>query len=304
MITCFTVDKYFIVIFTMMSVSTVASVGNFHDYDSPRKSIHFRCRAKVYPFLVERLEVSDERVRWDYPWPNYRPPLFTASSTLGQPWADPDLSESFKPQWNCQDGLINRKSYVGLYTVQEGYPLNVIGRTGLRGRGVLGRWGPNHAADSCVTRWKTDENKALVVNPQSRKPILQLITIQKRSGEWGIPGGMVHPGESVVTAGKREFFEEVLAYEPNRLGVLHEFFSDGVEIYKGYVDDPRNTDNAWVETIAIHYHDSEQLFDSITLMAGDDACDVAWTDVDRHMELYSGHPKFLREMTSRLNAHF
>ena len=29
---------------------------------------------------------------------------------------------------------------------------NPIGRTGVCGRGLLGRWGPNHAADSVVTR--------------------------------------------------------------------------------------------------------------------------------------------------------
>lgn len=28
-----------------------------------------------------------------------------------------------------------------------------------------------------------------------------------------------------------------------------------VQIYKGYVDDPRNTDNAWMETVAINFHD-------------------------------------------------
>lgn len=27
------------------------------------------------------------------------------------------------------------------------------------------------------------------------------------------------------------------------------------QIYKGYVDDPRNTDNAWMETEAVNYHD-------------------------------------------------
>lgn len=29
---------------------------------------------------------------------------------------------------------------------------NPRGRTGLSGRGLLGRWGPNHAADPIVTR--------------------------------------------------------------------------------------------------------------------------------------------------------
>jgi hypothetical protein len=31
-------------------------------------------------------------------------------------------------------------------------PLNPLGRTGMNGRGLLGRFGPNHAADPIVTR--------------------------------------------------------------------------------------------------------------------------------------------------------
>ena len=27
------------------------------------------------------------------------------------------------------------------------------------------------------------------------------------------------------------------------------------QIYRGYVDDPRNTDNAWMETVAVNFHD-------------------------------------------------
>ena len=32
--------------------------------------------------------------------------------------------------------------------------------------------------------------------------------------------------------------------------MLMEHFNLGITIYKGYIDDPRNTDNAWIETIA------------------------------------------------------
>lgn len=50
--------------------------------------------------------------------------------------------------------MINRVSFVKNYDIVDGRPLNPIGRTGLTGRGVLGKWGPNHAADPIVTRWK------------------------------------------------------------------------------------------------------------------------------------------------------
>ena len=28
-------------------------------------------------------------------------------------------------------------------------------------------------------------------------------------------------------------------------------------MYKGYADDPRNTDNAWLETRVVNYHDED-----------------------------------------------
>ena len=36
-----------------------------------------------------------------------------------------------------------------------------MGRTGMAGRGLLGRWGPNHAADPVVTRLVILSIKAL-----------------------------------------------------------------------------------------------------------------------------------------------
>jgi len=29
-----------------------------------------------------------------------------------------------------------------------------------------------------------------------------------------------------------------------------------LQVYEGYADDPRNTDNAWLETVAYSYHDN------------------------------------------------
>jgi ADP-ribose pyrophosphatase len=52
-------------------------------------------------------------------------------------------SASFK--WNDIDGAIDRRSHLGKYDVIGGMPRNPVGRTGVSGRGLLGRWGPNHA---------------------------------------------------------------------------------------------------------------------------------------------------------------
>ena len=63
------------------------------------------------------------------------------------------LLSEFSPKWNTIDGKVNRQSHESEYQQDKaGRPLNIRGRTGLQGRGILGRWGPNHAADPVVTR--------------------------------------------------------------------------------------------------------------------------------------------------------
>lgn len=39
----------------------------------------------------------------------------------------------------------------------------------------------------------------------------------------------------------------------------------GVELYRGYVDDPRNTDNAWMETVVVNFHDNDGYLNNVTL---------------------------------------
>jgi ADP-ribose pyrophosphatase len=90
---------------------------------------------------------------------------------------------------------------------------------------------------------------------------------------------MVDPGERVSVTVKREFMEEALDSTGAAKGEIEQlaamvdkFFDGGEEVYRsrqegssimvayeehcrGYVDDPRNTDNAWMETVAFSFHD-------------------------------------------------
>lgn len=62
------------------------------------------------------------------------------------------------------------------------------------------------------------------------------------------------------------------------------------KVYKGYVDDPRNTDNAWIETTALNFHDETGATTSmITLDARDDATDATWIDIDEKLDVYETH---------------
>lgn len=78
-------------------------------------------------------------------------------------------SADFHPKWNSIDGKIDRTSFHGKYEIDERRPLNVAGRTGIIGRGLLGRWGVNHAADPIVTRWKRNIDRTIMKHSTSAK---------------------------------------------------------------------------------------------------------------------------------------
>jgi ADP-ribose pyrophosphatase len=124
--------------------------------------VHVKARTSPYPgSSVQRAVVPDDKVAWTTPFEEYQPVEYTAPSVLAQPfWADLDFSKGLPegvspPKFNSVDGKVDRRSFEGEYTVTQGglIPLNPLGRTGLKGRGLLGRWGPNHAADPIVSRF-------------------------------------------------------------------------------------------------------------------------------------------------------
>ena len=60
------------------------------------------------------------------------------------------------------------------------------------------------------------------------------------------------------------------------------------------MDDPRNTDNAWMETVAVNFHDETgEACGQIQLQAGDDAGAVAWKVISKELKLHSSHIDFV-----------
>ncbi|GAA6226107.1 ADP-ribose pyrophosphatase, mitochondrial [Lates japonicus] len=276
---------------------------------------HVKARCPQYPgSKIKRFPVPDDKVNWSQNWPQYSPVNYTDPSVTKKPaWADPDIG-AFSARFNSVDGAVDRTSFDGNYKVEKGIPLNPHGRTGLAGRGLLGRWGPNHAADPIVTRWKVDAKGAKVNHPVTKLPVLQFVAIKRKDcGEWAIPGGMVDPGEQVSLTLQREFSEEALnslSVSPSERAKLHEritklFKSPGFQVFQGYVDDPRNTDNAWMETVAVNFHDdSGNSVSELPLQAGDDAGQVKWVDIDSSFALYASHSHFLELVAKERKAHW
>lgn len=113
--------------------------------------MHICCRNSLYPRSnVQRFPVPDEYVSWSVEYKNYLPIFYESQCLTGKEWADSDDTH-FLPTFNDIDGLINRKSHVGKYEVFDKMPRNIFGRTGIIGRGLLGRFGVNHAADPIVS---------------------------------------------------------------------------------------------------------------------------------------------------------
>jgi ADP-ribose pyrophosphatase len=123
-------------------------------------------------------------------------------------------------------------------------------------------------------------------------------------GEWALPGGMVDPGENVSVTLRREFMEEALNTNVSST-LITNFFAEGKEIYKGYVDDPRNTDNAWMETVAVNFHDQTgEYVGGFQLTAGDDAAKVKWMDINKSIKLYASHSLIVEKVVKTLKAHW
>ncbi len=163
---------------------------------------------------------------------------------------------------------------------------------------MLGRWGPNHAADPIIIkRDKTTKD-------------LYFVGIQRKdTGEWALPGGMVEAGDSVANTLVKEFMEEATgsldtdeAHNMVTQEFLNGIFAEAEVVYKGYVDDPRNTDNAWMETVASFVVISEEMASDkrFKLQAGDDAKNVKWLKYSADLNLYASHSDFIRKAIERV----
>lgn len=121
---------------------------------------------------------------------------------------------------------------------------------------------------------------AVVIDPVKQK----LLLIKRRdTGDWALPGGFIDTTDaSAGYAAAREACEEtgIMLDEPEAL------------LYRGAVDDPRNTTDAWIETSAyIFYADSDE-----TVIGGDlqEVEMVDWKQLNDLPELYASHTDIVK----------
>ena len=69
-------------------------------------------------------------------------------------------------------------------------------------------------------------------------------------------------------------------------------------------DDLRNTDNAWIESMILSYHDSSNgAFSDVKLRAGPGASSSQWVQIHRGLELHASHLQFLTMVWVGISQH-
>lgn len=132
--------------------------------------------------------------------------------------------------------------------------------------------GPNYTADS------------VIINPIAQKILL----IKRSSGEWALPGGFVNPEEDSFTAAIRETKEETGTIISN----------NPILIYKGLVNDPRNSQTSWIETSVYLF-----IVNELSEVSGrDDAIDAAWLPLNNLPKLYASHDEIVARAIDYLSC--
>uniref|UniRef100_O94759-2 Isoform 2 of Transient receptor potential cation channel subfamily M member 2 n=1 Tax=Homo sapiens TaxID=9606 RepID=O94759-2 len=247
-----------------------AEPGGRKKTEEPGDSYHVNARHLLYPNCpVTRFPVPNEKVPWETEFLIYDPPFYTAE----------------------------RKDAAAMDPMGE----NPMGRTGLRGRGSLSCFGPNHTLYPMVTRWRRNEDGAIC--RKSIKKMLEVLVVKLPLSEhWALPGGSREPGEMLPRKLKRILRQEHWPSFENLLKC-------GMEVYKGYMDDPRNTDNAWIETVAVSVHFQDQNDVELNrlnsnLHACDSGASIRWQVVDRRIPLYANHKTLLQKAAAEFGAHY
>lgn len=129
------------------------------------------------------------------------------------------------------------------------------------------------------------------------KQVLEVLLYEHiQHGAMSLPGNHVSPSERIPFALLREMTQAVselkLSKDEGNLvqDRMRNIFVPGIEISRGIVDDARNTDNAWLETVATNYHDeSGDIFHRLKLQSQDPVLKLVWMDTSAALKTRETH---------------
>ncbi|RVE58090.1 hypothetical protein OJAV_G00205850 [Oryzias javanicus] len=220
-----------------------------------RSSFHVNCRQYYYPeSKVTRFPVPEEKVPWEVSFSSYQPIRYASEDGN-----------------DCTDGQDAADKY-----------RNPGGRTGIRGRGALGHFGPNLHLDLVLTRWKDSE----------RSTLEYLVIWNSSQRIFTLPSGPVERDDHLP-----ETLKETLGSK--LFDAINAKVSEGKKLSKCYVDDSRNTDNAWVETAVLNFHldRTSQLMVDINTQVSSCSSSLQWQELSSPTRLSPDQRQSLQMVT-------
>ena len=194
-------------------------------YELVADDFHLRIRIEKPDSYPNRQVILIDEAPWSVECEQYEPTYHVDPAVLaagnapgGKDWAQ---SEDFA---KAGDAVISGKS---TRTDDQGRPLNPRGRTGLGGRGLLGRWAVNPAVAAIVVRARTDgEGLEFLVG--------------KLAGQLGasIPRDFLKLGEAAGD-GLSRLYSDVAGIDLGNVPTCW--------VFDDFYYDFRQTDHAWVE---------------------------------------------------------
>lgn len=151
-------------------------------------------------------------------------------------WADPSNSAEIEAQIE-----LGRKRITGPYNSADKTPF----RTGIAGLGELGLYGKNPASDLAIFCFIENILHVLLIYRDDRSPVVT-------DSLWALPGGMCDPTDLSKNATARRELSEETGVSVESL-ISNKLLTEFGEIYDGYSDDVRNTDDAYMWTTAYGY---------------------------------------------------
>ncbi|XP_022323165.2 transient receptor potential cation channel subfamily M member-like 2 isoform X2 [Crassostrea virginica] len=269
--------------------------------------------------------------------------------------------------------IIDRRSWISMddqpcrYRLDpNALPLNPMGRTGIRGKGTLWRWGPNHVIKCVCTRWRrkyNQENQPGDYLYVEGKRVLEFIATQREGNNletvYELPGGVLHGLSSPYSVVQESFLRSVFdenevepkptldqgdmiqffaqfatqnvngktslslgspdhsisqlltgisgistSHTSSRTSLRTEQDSQGFSaslLYKGYLDDPRNTDNAWMEAEVWNFH--YDIGDNFELRMSEDI-GTTWKEVLPNVKLFGNEGAIIQEAAKIHDAYY
>ncbi|CDW53348.1 nudix hydrolase 6 [Trichuris trichiura] len=204
---------------------------------------------------------------------------------------------------------VDRTSTVKQYrTDLFGYPLNPKGRTGIRGRGCLPRYGPNHQIIAIFTRGKMPIEYLASVDYQNHSmAYLGMLTelVDDPSGHKAPPKLLKKFRKILLKSYSQAAVEDIIqAAFATCLTVRSAPPARELNLrfghYKGFMVDERNTDNAWVESTIYEFIDRKVTnFGLVEMNSSNNELQLNWIELEKDVMTVR-----LRKVTSRTEKHF